>query len=316
MEKVGKIITRASNTNHLRPKDIFGIESLEIRLSLEQYEGMVVVALNRTFWAQVLLFSLLLVYPAVAASPINYEGTRLGAYQGSLSQVFPEGEDFKEVVVTPKQLGGTTFVGLVVRLLGDQPNKKYEGMSTPRAIYEVYKDKKMIGIAHGASFETPAGLASAFVFYDMKGVIRNLRLDNVPDNILKKLHEENFIQQFIGQKLEDFEKQTRYRRVRGRKKTYWEKGKFLTDAKEPKSGELKSYWTKLVRSVRFNAAFMDVAFFISRHPELDDHERISNKAISGPEIKVRGTTLLTPDNNDRMIIQAAPGSAVDPASNN
>jgi hypothetical protein len=222
---------------------------------------------------------------AVASQMLVMEGPRIVDYKKLLGTYYAEGNRFEEKEFIPLESGGTTFSGLVVRLLGERLDDKLEGLNVKRYLYHVYKDKRYVGIAHGSSFLYNDQPANVFIFYGLDRVIQDIKVENLPPEVMLQLTQGNFLTQFKGRKVEDFEKQS-IRVGRGRRKqSAWRKGEFFSDAKVPATGAARKAFDGIFRSVRFNAAFMDVAFFITKHPDLDnDSEKISsNIAISGPE---------------------------------
>ncbi|MBP7843431.1 MAG: hypothetical protein KA116_01330 [Proteobacteria bacterium] len=221
----------------------------------------------------------------VKSDAFTYEGPRLGDYKSELRLYYKGGNYFEEAAILPTKSGGTTFTGLIVRLLGDRLDDQTEGLKVKRYMYHILKDKKHLGVAHGSSFEYEGKLANVFVFYDLNRSIQNIKVENLPDDVLAELSKGPYLEQFKGRKVEDFEKQS-VRQGRGRRKqTSWRMGEFFSDAQKPNSAKARKAWDGIFRSVRYNAAFMDVAFFITKHPDLDEEsEKInSNEAISGPE---------------------------------
>lgn len=222
----------------------------------------------------------------VASQLITMDGPRILDYKKLLVSYYKEGNRFEEQEFVPALSGGTTFSGLVVRLLGERLDDKLEGLNTKRFLYHAYKDKKPVGIAHGSSFYIDNQPANLFIFYNLDGSIQDIKVENVPEAILIALNQGSFIDQFKGRKVEDFEKQSIMEKKHGHRRVKsWRLGEFFSEAKKPSSGKVRQVWDSIFRSVRFNAAFMDVAFFITKHPDLDEEsEKInSNLAISGPE---------------------------------
>jgi hypothetical protein len=81
------------------------------------------------------------------------------------------------------------------------------------------------------------------------------------------------------------------------------KGAFLARAKRPKSQEARTAFEKVLRSVRFSAAFMDVAYFITQHPDQADKptqefpegiQLTSGTPTTGPEAFVDKKNIANP----------------------
>lgn len=71
-------------------------------------------------------------------------------------------------------------------------------------MYHILKDKKHLGVAHGSSFEYEGKLANVFVFYDLNRSIQNIKVENLPDDVLAELSKGPYLEQFKGRKVEDF----------------------------------------------------------------------------------------------------------------
>ena len=104
--------------------------------------------------------------------------------------------------------------------------------------------------------------------------------------IQKEFQAQGILDQFVGKNPENFEV------VLGRKGRVKSRAAFLSQAKRPHSAEGRAYFEKLMRSLRFNTAFMDVAYFITQHPDLADKTSDSGSSVqlkasamplSGPE---------------------------------
>lgn len=223
------------------------------------------------------------------ASPFpSSEGPRLTNYEAELKRLFPSTTRVTERPFLPRTSGGTTFTGLVNRLLGEATHSEHESIDLRRFIYEAYKGNELLGLAHSSEYESKSHpRVRVDIFYDTNGVIKDMKIGGVPDSLLKKLHSEGHLAQFVGRTPEDFEiKRNRRGRI---SKT----GDFLTSYKRP-GGEVQKYFESLLRSVRYNAAFMDVAFFITQHPNLDRDSRRLRVVASenGPEAYVSSTTVV------------------------
>jgi len=232
-------------------------------------------------------------------APTVTEGPQLKNYETELKKIFPEATRFAERPFLPRSSGGTTFTGLVARLLGEGTHSLHESIDTRRYMYEAYKGDELLGVAHGSTYQRGNGpLVTAEVFYDTFGVIKDIRLTGVSDGVLKSLHSGGHLAQFIGRKPEDFEiKRNRRGRVA-------HKGDFLASHKAPKGGDARDVYDAIVRTVRYNAAFMDVAFFITQHPNLDnDSQKLRVRASqNGPEAYVSSSKVIENREDGSMIL--------------
>jgi hypothetical protein len=192
------------------------------------------------------------------------DGPRLMRAQEVLKRNYPSMTSFREEIHLPLERGGTSFMGLVARLLGEAPSKEHEGLRTRRYLYHVFENNKSLGTAHGALAPIGAERKAVFVFFDPEGVILNIQIEGLDSAVTETLERGNFIKQFIGKSTEDFEL------IRGRRGRVQSKGDMLTQTRKPSGGDARQVVDGVLRSLRFNAAFMDVAHFITQHPDLAD----------------------------------------------
>ncbi len=190
------------------------------------------------------------------------DGPRLPNYKDFLKSTFADATEFNEIPVLPFSNGGSSFMGLVHRLLGEQVQREHEGLKTRRFIYEAFNEKKeLLGLAHRSSFELNGKIATITVIYDGSGQIRRLDIEGLPSATLAELNRGSYIDQFSGRSSEDFEV------TLGRRGRIKSRGAFFTQARRPGESSLRNAFDRIFRSVRFNTAFMEIAYFVIRHPE-------------------------------------------------
>lgn len=234
-------------------------------------------------------------------APTAQPGPRLDSYQAKLKEIFPSALRFDEKPLLPSESGGTTMMGLVSRLLGDMPSPRGEGIRSRRFIYQVFDKEKTVGAAHGSHAFVDAQAIPVFAYYDAFGRIIEVRVDSLPASVQKDFAANQTLKQFTGKTLEDFEV------VRGKKGRIKTLAPVMSQMKRPGNSESRRYFDAIVRSLRFNASFMDIAHFMTQHPELADHivaeltssdGRITalNPSISptGPEAFVREKETTSP----------------------
>jgi hypothetical protein len=217
------------------------------------------------------------------------DGARLKKAEEALKEVFPGTTSVKEQPFLPLESGGSSFMGLVARLLGDRPDREFEGIGTRRTLYHAFDNDRKIGIAHGSTVSIEGAPVDVFIFYSPEGVIRDLRIEGLPESTLASLRDGKHLEQFRGRSPEDFEV------VLGRKGRIQSRGAFHSEARRPSSGSARAAFDRILRAVRFNAAFMDVAYFITQHPDLADEAKISPiTVVSGPEAFIKSRPTPTP----------------------
>ncbi len=189
------------------------------------------------------------------------EGPAIVEYKERLKSLFPQANAFKEIQFLPSENGGSSLMGLIHRLLGEQVQKSFEGLKTRRHIYVASQDSQPVGIAHASTTDVDGKMIDVIVYYDANGVIRDLQVERAPNEVLTGLDKGGYLSQFDGKSSEDFEI------VLGRRGRIKSRGPFLSQSKKPGSQPLRTYFDKILRSVRFNTAFMEVAYFIVQHPE-------------------------------------------------
>lgn len=236
---------------------------------------------------------------ATDQQPTELPGVVIPKMGEKFSEILVGVKSVREQQLLPLNYGGTTFIGLVGRLLGEAINRTHEGIYTRRHVYFAEDEKKnVLGVAHGSRAElVPQNPFDVVVFYSPGGTVLKVEAYPLPEKVKSDFEKENILGQFKGHTTESFEV------IRGRRGKLVSKGVFLTKARRPTNSEARAYFEKILRSVRFNAAFMDVAFFITQHPdkadipvqEFPDHIGITKgMPEAGPEAFVRDKKMASP----------------------
>lgn len=199
--------------------------------------------------------------PAPSATPGVTDGPRIANAEALMRTVFPSLTSVKEMTFLPSETGGSSFMGLIQRLLGERVDRVNEGLRTRRYIYQAFEDKKLIGIAHSSRHELGNGMLDVTVYYDPEGSIRAIKPENLPPQINDRLVEGKYLDQFLGRTAQDFEV------TLGRKGRIKKRPDFTLRARRPSAADARSYFDGITRAVRFNSAFMEIAYFIIMHPE-------------------------------------------------
>lgn len=221
------------------------------------------------------------------------EGFRIPSYQEALKQIYVDASRFEEIKIDPTKSGGSTLMGLIGRLLGGATNSQFEGMGVQRYVYPAFNGKDLIGVSHGSAIDVDGKVINVIVHYDADANLKSVDVTDAPDKIIAQLKSGNYLSQFKGYATEDF--QTSYEKKR--RKLIRHNGRALTLMKWPQESVARGYFEKILRSLRYNVAFVDIAYFISRLPMMDfSSRRISSvaKAAGSPEAMSDATSLSSP----------------------
>lgn len=217
---------------------------------------------------------------------------KLANEKTTLETVFGSIDEFRTILINPRDKGGTTFTGLVAHLMGEALNRTHEGYNTEKVIYQAWKGKTPIGAAMGSRYDAVGNTLEVFVFYNANGTIRDLQVLGLPKAVAARFASRGYLKQFIGRHTEELEN----RRLRKGRRAV---GAFLKTVSHPSEAADRPYFTSVLRSVRFNAAFMDVAYFITKYPNqvsVADNRvpptplNLLRQPLSGPEAYLRERT--------------------------
>lgn len=190
------------------------------------------------------------------------DGTRLKNYESELRRVYPKATRVEEYSFVPVKWGGISLMGLIGRLVGSRA-EPFESINTRRFIYRAYQGDKVVGISHGSSIATniPNEEMDLYVYYNPDTSVRDVRVDRVPASVIDNLSKGGYLQQFLNRPTEDFTVTI------GRRGRVHDWGAFSKEARRPKEKSLAGYFDKILRSMRYNAAVVEVAYFIGQHPQ-------------------------------------------------
>lgn len=197
------------------------------------------------------------------------DGPRLPNYKQELRHVYPEADRIEEYSFLPREWGGKTLMGLIGRLVGDRAQKPFESIDTRRYIYRAYKGKDAIGVSHGSTIKTHSNPLDLHVFYNADTTVRDVKIDNAPDDVLARLSSGGYLKQFINRPINDFSV------IIGRRGRVRSWGAFSKVAKRPTVKKDKTYFNKILRGMRFNTAFVEIAYFVGQSP-LGDQSQARN----------------------------------------
>ena len=163
-----------------------------------------------------------------------------------------------------------------------------------------------MGVSHGSSVDADGILINVVVHYDADANVKGVEILDAPEEVAAAVKSHKFLDQFKGYATEDF--QVKYEKHRRRLISH--QGRALKEIKTPSTGVVKNYFDRILRSVRYNVAFVDVAYFISRLPMMDTQSRrISSvsKGAGSPEAMVESAKMTSPsgDRSKNFIAQPA-----------
>jgi hypothetical protein len=233
-----------------------------------------------------------IIFSSTFAEAAN-EGYRIKNFNEVLKKVYVDANRFEETKIDPSKSGGSTLMGLISRLLGSAPNSTFEGMGVQRYVYSAFRGQNLLGVSHGSSVDADGALIHVVVHYDADANVKGVEILDAPEEVAAAVKSHRFLDQFKGYATEDF--QIKYQKQRRRVISH--QGRALKEIKTPSTGIVKNYFDRILRSVRYNVAFVDVAYFISRLPMLDTQSRRISSVSMGsgsPEAMVKSAKMTSP----------------------
>ena len=148
-------------------------------------------------------YGCVLVYLAV--SPLfGAVGCDLNDPDRDVKRLFPGSTGYKTLYVSIAQKGGEALLRQVEARLGDRFQGLYETIEVPYTMYQVFRDKELIGYIHGVNQKGQYGGIQVFLALDLEGTIRAFYFQKLTSQYAKSLREAKFGEQFVGLNLKDF----------------------------------------------------------------------------------------------------------------
>lgn len=122
-----------------------------------------------------------------------------------MARLFPESTGYKTVYVSIAQRGGEPMLTRIEARLGDKFHGLYETIEVPYTIYEVYKNKKLIGYIHGVNQKGQFGGIQVFLALDLEARIKAFYVQKMTSQYAGSIRDAKFGRQFIGLTYRDFE---------------------------------------------------------------------------------------------------------------
>jgi hypothetical protein len=117
---------------------------------------------------------------------------------------FPESTGYKTLYVSIAQKGGEALLQQVEARLGDRFQGLYETIEVPYTMYQVFRDKELIGYIHGVNQKGRYGGIQVFLALDLEGTICAFYFQKLTSQYAKSLRDAKFGGQFDGLSLKDF----------------------------------------------------------------------------------------------------------------
>lgn len=121
-----------------------------------------------------------------------------------VKRLFPNSSGYKTYYVSVQQKGGKDLLAKVEKRLGDKFSGMFETMDVPYTVYEVYKDKQVIGYIHGVNQKGQYGGIQVFLALDTKGTITAFYYQKLTNQSAKTFRSAEFGRQFVGLSMKDF----------------------------------------------------------------------------------------------------------------
>ena len=131
-------------------------------------------------------------------------GCDLNEPDRDVKRLFPGSTGFKTSYVSIQQKGGKALLTKIEQRLGDKFTGMYETMDVPYTVYEIYKEKQVIGYIHGVNQKGQYGGIQVFLALDPKGVIKTLYYQKMTNQSAKAFRSDTFTNQFKGLSMKDF----------------------------------------------------------------------------------------------------------------
>lgn len=121
-----------------------------------------------------------------------------------VKRLFPASTGYKTYFVSIQQKGGKTLLAKVEQRLGDKFTGMFETIDVPYTVYEIYKDKEVIGYIHGVNQKGQYGGIQVFLALNKQGVIQSFYYQRMTNQAAKSFRSNEFAKQFIGLSIQDF----------------------------------------------------------------------------------------------------------------
>lgn len=147
----------------------------------------------------IVLCALLAAAPSFAAV-----GCDLNDPDRDVARLFPGSTGFKTRYVSVKQAGGQPLLEKIEKRLGDKFRGLYETMDVPYTLYDIYRNKEIVGYIHGVNQKGEYGGIQVFLALDKAGTVKAFYIQKLTSRAARDLRSKEFGAQFEGLALKDF----------------------------------------------------------------------------------------------------------------
>ena len=121
-----------------------------------------------------------------------------------VARLFPGSTGYKTLYVSIDKKGGEGLRHQVEERLGDSFKGIFETIDVPYTMYQIYRNKELIGYIHGVNQKGQYGGIQVFLGLDLEGNINAFYFQKLTSKYAKKFRDPEFGEQFIGLNLKDF----------------------------------------------------------------------------------------------------------------
>jgi hypothetical protein len=141
---------------------------------------------------------------AVTAAAHAAVGCDLNDPDRDVKRLFPESSGYNTSYVSLDKIGGDKMLAEVEKRLGDKFKGLYETVSVPYTLYEIRKNKDIIGYIHGVNQKGVYGGIQVFLALDKTGTIKAFYIQKLTSKQAARLRSAAFADKFAGLSLKDF----------------------------------------------------------------------------------------------------------------
>lgn len=146
------------------------------------------------------IVTLLILLPLQAAV-----GCDLNDPDKDVKRLFPASTGYKTYYRSIAKDGGKELLNTIEKRLGDRFTGLFETIDIPYTLYEIYRDKTIVGYIHGVNQKGRYGGLQVFLVFDTQGTILNMYMQRLSGRNARSFRDSSFTDQFKGLNLKDFD---------------------------------------------------------------------------------------------------------------